>query len=448
MAYGDFGLVEGHHLAEISHHLKVLSLAEFSPAHRHCRRSRAVVKLAAMTTSEIRNRRQFLRFLAASPLLANPGVRAWAQQIAASKPAGGGGAASAKDFLSVMDFEPAAKAALAPAHWGYMTSGVDDDLTKEANMAAFKHFQLKPRRLVDVSKPDLKLDVFGATWDMPIFICPVGSQMAFNPEGEVAVARAARAKKAMQILSTATTKSVEEVATALGTPPWYQLYMPLKWEDTEKLVKRVENAGCPALAWTVDLLAGRNTETDKRFRREDKANCISCHTNGPGTPIHRPMLEGIDSRYNPPEATWAYVGRLKKITKMKILLKGLDNAEDAKLAVDNGADGIILSNHGGRAAETLRATIDCLPEVVEAVNGRIPVFVDGGFRRGTDVFKALAMGAKAVGIGRPYIWGLSAFGQDGVERVLDILRAELTLTMRQMGAPTIRDIRSSQVVRA
>jgi len=159
------------------------------------------------------------------------------------------------------------------------------------------------------------------------------------------------------------------------------------------------------------------------------------------------MLEGIDARYNPPEATWSYVERLKKITKMKILLKGLDNSEDAKLAVEHGADGIIVSNHGGRAAETLRATIDCLPEVVAAANGRIPVFVDGGFRRGSDVFKALAMGAKAVGIGRPYIWGLSAFGQEGVERVLDILRGELTLTMRQMGAPAIRDIRPSHIAR-
>jgi 4-hydroxymandelate oxidase len=398
-----------------------------------------------MTTSAFRNRRNFLRFLAASPLMANPAVRAWAQQLAA-KP--GSAAASAKDFLAVMDFEPAAKAALTPAHWGYMTSGVDDDFTKEANMAGFKRIQLRPRRLVDVSKADLKIDVFGAAWDMPIFICPVGSQMAFNSEGEVAVARAARAKKAMQILSTATTKSVEEVAQALGTPPWYQLYMPLKWEHTEKLVKRVEDAGCPALAWTVDLLAGRNSETDKRFRREDKADCVRCHTNGPGTAIHRPMLEGIDSRYNPPEATWSYVDRLKKITKMKILLKGLDNGEDAKLAVEHGADGIIVSNHGGRATETLRATIDCLPEVVAAANGRVPVFVDGGFRRGSDVFKALALGAKAVGIGRPYIWGLSAFGQEGVERVLDILRAELTLTMRQMGTPAIRDIRPSHVVRA
>lgn len=140
--------------------------------------------------------------------------------------------------------------------------------------------------------------------------------------------------------------------------------------------------------------------------------------------------------------------RLKKLTRMKVLLKGIDSGEDARLAVDHGVDGLVVSNHGGRAAETLRATIDCLPEVVQAVRGRIPVLVDGGFRRGTDIYKALASGARAVGIGRPYIWGLSAFGQEGVERVLDILRAELTLTMRQMGTPSIRDISSARVLRA
>jgi 4-hydroxymandelate oxidase len=393
-----------------------------------------------MTFEVIRNRRRFLRFLAASPLLAESAARLWAQQTAVL--------ANAKDALDVMDFQEPARRALRPAHWGYMASGVDDDLTLKINVEAFKHIQLKPRRLVDVSTADLKTEVFGTPWETPIFICPVGSQMSFHAEGESATARAARAKNTTQILSTATTTSVENVAKALGHAPWYQLYMPLKWTDTEKLVKRVEDAGCPALAWTVDLLAGRNTETATRFRFSDTGDCVSCHKDGPGTPIHRPMLDGIGSKYNPPEATWEYVDRLKKLTKMKLLLKGLDGAEDARLAVEHGVDGLIVSNHGGRATETLRATVDCLPEVVDAVNGRIPVLVDGGFRRGTDIFKALALGARAVGIGRPYIWGLSAFGQEGVERVLDILRAELTMTMRQMGAPSIRNITRAHVARA
>ena len=178
---------------------------------------------------------------------------------------------SAKDALDVMEFEEAARRALPPAHWGYMATGVDDDLTLKANMEAFKHIRLKPRRLVDVSKADLRTEVFGATWETPIFVCPVGGQRAFHPEGELATARAARAKRHTMILSSATTYSVEEVAKSLGTPPWYQLYMPLKWDETEKLVKRVEDAGCPALAWTVDLLAGRNTETSDALRARGHA---------------------------------------------------------------------------------------------------------------------------------------------------------------------------------
>jgi isopentenyl diphosphate isomerase/L-lactate dehydrogenase-like FMN-dependent dehydrogenase len=388
----------------------------------------------------IRARREFLRFLAGSPVLAGAAAALWGQTATPNL-------AAAKDAIDVMDFQEAARRVLRPAHWGYMATGVDDDLTLKANVEAFRHIQLKPRRLVDVSKADLSVDLFGTRWETPIFVCPVGSQTAFHPEGELATARAARAKNTLQILSTAATTSVENVAKALGRPPWYQLYMPLTWADTEKLVKCVEEAGCPALAWTVDLLAGRNTETATRFRALDNSDCVSCHIDGPGAPIHRPMLDGIGPKYNPPEATWAYVNRLKKLSRMKLLLKGIDSAEDAKLAVEHGVDGLIVSNHGGRATETLRATIDCLPEVVDAVGTRIPVLVDGGFRRGTDVFKALALGARAVGIGRPYIWGLSAFGQEGVERVLDILHAELTLTMRQMGTPSVREITRGHVVR-
>ena len=346
-----------------------------------------------------------------------------------------------------MDFEEAARRALPPAHWGYMASGSDDDLTLKANVEGFTHVRLKPRRLVDVSKPDLSTEVFGVRWETPLFICPVGGQRAFHAEGEMATARAAKARRHTMILSNVSTYAVEDVAKTLGTPPWQQLYMPLKWDDTEKMVKRIEDAGCPVLVWTVDLLAGRNTPTMTRFARQDTRNCIACHVNGAGTPIFRPMYDGLEGRYNPPDATWATFDRLKKLTRMKVMLKGIDSAEDAQLAVQHGVDGLIVSNHGGRALETLRPTIDCLPEVVEAVRGRVPVFLDGGVRHGTDIYKALASGARGVGIGRPYIWGLSAFGQEGVERVLEILRAELTLTMRQMGTPAVKDITAARVTR-
>ena len=390
------------------------------------------------------NRREFFRFIAASTVLA-PSVRALAQQaVVSNDPAV---IKSAKEALQIMDFEPAARRALPPAHWGYMASGVDDDLTLRANVAAFGKIELRPRRLVDVSKPDLSTEVFGQRWETPLFICPVGGQRAFHPQGEMATARAARARHHQMILSNVTTYAVEDVAKTLGTPPWQQLYMPVQWDETEKMVKRIEDAGCPVLVWTVDLLAGRNTPTMLRFQRADTRNCAECHTGGPGVPIYRPMYEGLSGRFNPPDATWATFDRLKKLTSMKIMLKGLDSGEDAELAVRHGVDGIIVSNHGGRATETLRPTIDCLPEVVTAVRGLVPVFLDGGVRHGTDIYKAVASGARGVGIGRPYIWGLSAFGQDGIERVLEILRAELTMTMQQMGTPAIKDVSSARLLR-
>jgi isopentenyl diphosphate isomerase/L-lactate dehydrogenase-like FMN-dependent dehydrogenase len=381
------------------------------------------------------DRRLFLQFLAASPLLA---VSAWARQAQTG---------AATNILTVMDFEEAARRALSPAHWGYMASGVDDDATLRRNRDGFNRFQLRPRRLVDVSKIDLSVDVFGATWATPIFLCPVGGHRMFHPEGELAVARAARAKNTVQVLSTATSTPVEDVAKALGTPPWYQLYMPSTWDSTERLVKRVESVGCPVLVWTIDLLGGRNLETSERARRADTGNCAACHSNPRGgrTLAELPMLKGLEPAMNPPAATWAYVDRLKKLTSMKLVLKGIETREDARLAREHGVDGIVVSNHGGRALDTNRSTIESLSEVVEGAGTAMPVFVDGGFRRGTDIVKALALGARAIGVGRPYVWGLSAFGQQGVERVLDILRAELQLTMRQVGAPSVQRITSAMV---
>jgi isopentenyl diphosphate isomerase/L-lactate dehydrogenase-like FMN-dependent dehydrogenase len=395
--------------------------------------------------SVIQDRRAFFKFLAASAVL-TPAARALAQQLSTSQdlPA----LANAEEALQALDFEEVARIKLPPAHWGYMATGSDDDLTLKANVEGYRHIRLKPRRLVDVSRPDLSTQVFGERWETPLFICPVGGQRAFDPEGELATARAAKSRRHRMILSNVSTYSIEDVSKPLGASPWQQLYMPVRWEDTEKMVKRIEDAGCPVLVWTVDLLAGRNTPTMTRFWRRDTRDCVSCHTGGRGVPIWRPMYDGLGPTYNPKDATWATVDRLRKLTRMKVMLKGIDGAEDAELAARHGVDGLIVSNHGGRALETMRPTIDCLPEVVAAVKGRIPVFVDGGVRHGTDIYKALASGAKGVGIGRPYIWGLSAFGQAGVERVLDIFRAELTLTMQQMGTPTIKEITAARITRA
>jgi 4-hydroxymandelate oxidase len=400
-----------------------------------------------MPSANHKDRRRFLKFLAASPLAALPAA-AW------QTPPPSGAAdyiplTTPKDAFSVMDFEEAARRALPMAHFGYMASGVDDDLTLKANREGFQHIELRTRRLIDVSHVDTRVELFGTTWDFPIFICPTGAQRMFNPDAELATARAAKSKGALQILSTVTSVSYEEIAQARGGPVWYQLYAPAKWEQAEHIIKRVEAVGCPALALTVDLLGGRNTETYNRARRADKRACSECHNGAPGSDLSvRPMFKGLDMtgfQMNSPTMTWDFVDRVKKTTKMKFLLKGLESREDARLAVEHGVDGIIVSNHGGRSMETLKPTIESLPEVVEAVNGRIPVLVDGGFRRGSDVIKALALGARAVGIGRPYLWGLSAFGQPGVERVLDIMRGELQLAMRQCGKTSLAQIDKNTV---
>ena len=281
--------------------------------------------------------------------------------------------------------------------------------------------------------------------------CPnCGYHKAFHPEGESATARAAGGRKNLMLLSTVTTTPVEEVNRAYGGMVWYQLYATSNWAVTERLVKRAEAAGCPVLVWTIDLMAGRNTETQTRFRRLDTRDCTTCHgPAGPGGSLKRyPMFAGLDVNgvsLAAPGLTWDAVERLKKLTGMKVVLKGIETREDAALACQHGADGIIVSNHGGRAEESGRATIECLPEVVEAVRGRVPVMIDGGIRRGSDAFKALALGAKAVGIGRPYLWGLAAFGQPGVERVIDLLRAELSLVMRQCGARSLEEITRASV---
>ena len=395
------------------------------------------------------DRRQFLTFLVSSPLLALgalPGPLASPETAQAAESDGPKQAliASANDALNVFDFELVARQTLPPAHYGYLTTGVDDDATLQANRTGFSKSQIRARRLVDVSRIDTSTELFGTTWKTPIALAPVGSQKAFHADGEIAAARSAGARGHLLILSTGSTTSVESVTTAWGGPIWFQLYPTDTWRITQALVKRAERAGCPVLVLTVDLPVGRNTETEARFAKRDTRQCASCHQPGLAGYLRRkPMFDGLDLSgvsLLAPGLTWEFVRRLRDITKMRLVLKGIETREDAELAVRHGVDGIIVSNHGGRAQESGRGTIECLPEVVDAVHGKLPVLVDGGFRRGTDVFKALALGARGVCIGRPYIWGLAAFGQSGVDKVLDILTRELALIMRHAGATSVGKI--------
>jgi 4-hydroxymandelate oxidase len=415
------------------------------------------------------DRRRFLRYLAASPLLmglgldggvldgflANSGTgRPVMDELLQQASTSGAPIKSPGEALRIMDFEGAARAALPPAHFGYMASGVDDDVTLRANSGGFAKFQLRSRRLVDVRKVDTSVTIFGQRWETPILVCPCGSQNAFHAEGEIATARAARAKGHLQLLSGVSTTSVENVIAARGMPVWYQLYPTNDEKVAHAIARRAQAAGCPVLVVTVDLNAGRNLETQLRMQRSDSRQCIQCHTPGIAHSLRRkPMFDGLDmsraTDYGDKSMSWDYLRRLRDaVPKMKLVLKGIVTSEDATLAVRNGVDAIVVSNHGGRADESGRSTIESLPEVTRAVAGRIPVMIDGGFRRGTDIVKAIALGATAVGIGRPYLWGLAAFGQPGVEAVLAMLRRELELAMRQLGAVSLAKITRASVVQS
>ena len=307
----------------------------------------------------------------------------------------------------------------------------------------------------------MSFKLFGGTWSSPIVLAPISSQRAFHVEAELASARAAAAGKHLQMLSTQTSTAIEEVNKARGEPVWFQLYPTDQWSVTNGLVKRAQAAGCPVVALTVENQAGSNRETAIRAQRRDTRECSACHrkpdkfasTSGMGSAAPdgiRAMFRGLDmsqvGSYQNAGADWDFVERLRDSTTMKLLLKGIVAKEDAELAVKHGIDGVIVSNHGGRTEDSGRGTIESLVEVVEGVQGRIPVIVDGGFRRGTDIFKAIALGASAVMIGRPYIWGLAAFGQQGVEAVLDILRKELRTVMRQAGTVRLDAISRAHVI--
>jgi len=361
---------------------------------------------------------------------------------------------SADQVLDVMDFEPLARVALPPAHFGFIATGVDDDLTVVKNHEAFAHYEIRARRFADLSHLDLSRSVFGARWPSPLYLSAVGSMGAFHPDAERAVAAGAKARSTQLMLSSGSTTPLREVYSAAGTTPWQQLYPTDDWAVTTQLVRRAQDAGSTTIVLTVDAHnTPRNNETLKRAMLADSRACSSCHKDNLHDMWRRdPFFAGLDvSRVTalaPHDLTVAWFDRLRAQVKGRLMVKGIVTGEDAAIAVEHGADGVIISNHGGRNEETLRATIDCVPEVVAAVRGRVPVFVDGGIRRGTDMFKALALGATAVGIGRPQAWGLASFGQPGVEAVIDILNRELAAIMRQAGTPTIASITRAHVVRS
>ena len=415
-----------------------------------------------LTQAQITSRRRFIQFMAASPLFAGTSLSALAAEPYPERPADPFVWAprdydhlisNPKEALDVFDFEPVAHKNVPPAHFGYMASGVDDDVTLRANRAGFMKFGMRPRRLVDVSKIDTSTEILGQKYETPIIVAPTGGHRAYNADGEEGVARAAKIGDHLMILSTQASASVADTIAARGRPIWSQLYATDKFEVARHHVENMERQGSIAIAVTVDRSGGRNQEVALRMKAMDTRQCSSCHDNSSVQASVRdnPIYEGTDlsglKNIQSPSMSWDYIKRLRDVSKTKMVLKGILAWEDAKIAAETGIDAIIVSNHGGRADESGRSTIETLPEVIEAA-GNMPVLIDSGFRRGTDIVKALCMGAKGVAVGRPYLWGLGAFGQPGVEAVLQILRTELHVAMQQIGAPTLKDLKPSMIVKA
>jgi len=395
-----------------------------------------------MTTrnrSQQEARRKLLQYLAGSPLLSGlaPFPALAAQRLDDSDYI----AESAAMAVNVFDMENVAIQNWNQAHWTYISQGVDDELTLRANREGYERLHLRARRLIDVSVVDKSTELFGHTLHSPILMAPVGGLGMAHPDGDKEAARGAKVTGHKMIMSTAATFGIEEITVARGEPVWYQLYPTNVWTLTQGMLRRAEASGADVLFLTVDIPA-RNQDRMRRFDRSSES-CSECHI--PGTTFaDKAMLQGLNVPANiqpsNPAMDWDFVRRLRDSTEMKLVIKGLTQPQDAEVALAAGVDGIHVSNHGGRGDESGFATIDSLPEIVEVVRGRIPVIVDGGIRRGTDVLKALALGADAVCVGRPYIWGLGAFGQEGVAKVLQILDSELEIAMKQAGTPTLSDI--------
>jgi len=328
-------------------------------------------------------------------------------------------------LLSLFDFETAARARISHGAWERVAGGAADELTLRWNREAYDHIRLKPRILVDVSKIDTRVKLFGEELPFPILLAPTGGQRFIHPEGEMASARGAAAANSVYVISSSSSFKVEDIARSTPGPVWFQLYVQKDRSFTRDLVERAEGSGCRALCVTVDspTFGARNREERSRSELPER---------------ELPNLKGKD--YLDPSLTWKDIDWLRSFARTPVLLKGVLNPDDALTAVKAGVSGIIVSNHGARNLDTVPATIDALPLVVEKVAGRVPVLVDGGIRRGTDIIKAFALGAAAVQIGRPYLWGLGVSGALGVTRVVEILRKEFELAMALTGRPTIQSI--------
>jgi 4-hydroxymandelate oxidase len=356
----------------------------------------------------------------------------------------------------VFDLEKLAEAVLPPAHFGYIYTAAGNGESKIANRDAYAKFDIQPRRLQGIESIDTSVEIFGERWNSPLFLCPTNGHKAFHPLGEIASAQGASAAEVTQILSSLTNTAVEEVNQAKSDKPvWFQLYPSHDEEIRFEVVRRAEAAGCPVIVVTVDDIGNRsrNSEISAPYTNLDNRDCTLCHQRELGMQSfveRKPMfaqyrnLPGFN--INDEDINFDDIRRLRDQVKGKLVVKGIMHPDDALSCLDAGADGILVSNHGGRIDSGGLGTLDALPRIADAVQGRMAVFLDGGVRRGTDVYKAMAMGADAVGFGRPYLWGLAAFGAEGVTRCVQLVQAELHRAMVQAGVSSMEEVTSETLL--
>ena len=338
------------------------------------------------------------------------------------------------DIVSLPDMEIAAKRVMSHMVYEFVASGVGDEHTLRWNTEAFQKIRLRPRILADVARINTEVSLFGGTLPSPVLLAPTAYHRLYHPEGELGTSRGAGAEGATYVVSTNTNTPIEDIARVAKAPLWFQIYIQSDRGFTRELVERVQAAGCKAICLTVDLPTGgpRNRQQKAKFK-------LPPHLS---TPYMNDRNKGLraDLVGDRPTETWKDVEWLRSFTKVPLILKGVTTADSARRGVAAGGAGIIVSNHGGRSLDGLPATIEALPEVVSAVGDQVPVLLDGGIRRGTDVVKALAMGARAVLIGRPYLYGLAVGGPEGVSRVVSLLNQELRMSLKLLGRHSVASI--------
>lgn len=354
--------------------------------------------------------------------------------------------------VNVLDFEAIAREKMTPSAYDYYAGGAEDEITLGENRQAFRRIALRPRVLAGTASVTTDTELLGLTLPYPIGLAPTAFNRLGHPDGELAAARAAGKAGTLMCCSTISSTSIEDIAAAATAPLWFQLYVYRDRDVTRDLVARAEAAQCRAIVLTVDTPQLGRRERDMRGGFSLPAGIGIRNLERYGTPDALKWTQSAtftDYVHNLLDAglTWDAVTWLRSITKLPVLIKGILTPEDAALAVDHGASGIVVSNHGGRQLDGVMATIDALPAIAARVAGRVPILMDGGVRRGTDVFKAVALGARAVLIGRPYLWGLAADGEAGVSRVLEMLEHELKLTMALAGCPSVSAITPAHVAR-